>query len=231
MFHPLRYAWLCLALLAAPAAGAQSPTPEPSSVQAAVERFLQPRAADLPGPAVITVGTDALARLAPCDAVSPFLASNAPLRSRMSVGLRCDAPTAWTAYVQVSVAVPGAYPVAARDIAAGAVIAPGDIATRQGDLLALPAGAVQEAELAVGSVAARRIRAGQVLRHNALRSAQAVRRGQQVRLVVNGAGFVATSAGQAMTSAAPGAMVQVRTASGQRVSGVVRDANTVEVMM
>lgn len=224
-----RHAWLSLALLATLPISALASAPSP--VAAAVEQLLRARTANWPGQAVISVDAEAVARLAPCDAAQPFLAPNARLRNRMSVGVRCTSPSAWTGYVQANISIPGNYPVAQRDIAAGTMIAEADLTSRQGDLLALPTGAVRAAEQAVGNVAARRIRAGQVLRHNVLRDAQAVRRGQQVRLVVNGAGFVATSAGQAMSGAAPGTMVQVRTASGQRVSGIVRDANTVEVMM
>ena len=59
-------------------------------------------------------------------------------RSRMTVGIRCTAPKAWTAYVQASVSVPGQYYVASRTIAAGQALTPADLAPRDGDLVALP---------------------------------------------------------------------------------------------
>jgi len=52
-----------------------------------------------------------------------------------------------------------------------------------------------------------------------------------VRITARGAGFVISSEGQALDDAAPGAMVQVRTTSGQIVSGVVRSAGMVEVQL
>jgi flagella basal body P-ring formation protein FlgA len=56
-------------------------------------------------------------------------------------------------------------------------------------------------------------------------------RGSNVRINARGNGFVVSSEGQAMDNGAPGAMVQVRTANGQVVSGVVRNAGLVEIQL
>lgn len=218
---------LVLASVLAPACAGQ----DPAQVQARVSEFLQERAAALAGTPQITVTADNVGRYDACEAIDVFLAGNGKLRPRMSVGVRCNAPTPWTTYVQASVQVNGTYFVAARSIAAGQTIGPEDLATREGDLMSLPQGAVINPAQLDGAVATRRINAGTTLRTNALRSAESVQRGRKVRLVVNGRGFVATSEGEAMGSAAPGSYVQVKTASGQIVSGIVRDAGTVEVPM
>lgn len=220
-------ATLILASALAPAVAGQ----DPAQVQARVSEFLQERASALPGTPQITVTADNVERYDACDALEVFLAGNGKLRPRMSVGVRCNAPTPWTTYVQAGIQVTGTYFVAARSIAAGQVIGPDDLVTREGDLMALPQGAVVDTSQLAGAVATRRINAGATLRTNALRSAESVQRGRTVRLVVNGRGFVATSEGEAMGSAGPGAYVQVRTPSGQIVSGIVRDASTVEVPM
>lgn len=225
-----RGAWLAgLALLATAAMPPAHAGQDPAPVQAVVSNYLQAQASVLPGMPEITVETGDTAQLADCAALSAFMPGSPRLRARMSVGVRCDAPTPWTIYVQAGIKVQGSYFVTAQAITAGTTVASGHLASRQGDLLSLPQGTVLQAEDAIGSVATRRIAAGQVLRTNALRSAQAVQRGRKVRLVINGSGFVATSEGHAMASAAPGAYVQVRTTSGQMVSGIVRDAGTVEI--
>jgi len=218
---------LALAPAFAPAVAGQNP----ALVQTRVSEFLQERASVLPGTPQITVTADNVERYDACESLEVFLAGNGKLRPRMSVGVRCNAPTPWTTYVQTSIQVTGTYFVAARGISAGQRIGPDDLAAREGDLMALPQGAVVDASRLDGAVATRRINAGTTLRTNALRSAESVQRGRTVRLVVNGRGFVATSEGEAMGSAAPGSYVQVRTASGQIVSGIVRDASTVEVPM
>ena len=76
--------------------------------------------------------------------------------------------------------------------------------------------------------AAYRITAGQPIKGAALRNAQSVVRGSNVRINAVGKGFMVSSEGQALDNAAPGATV-VRMPSGQVVSGVVRNAGLVEM--
>lgn len=213
--------------LAIPAHGA--PLQSAQAVEQAVTAYLREQATHLGGEPDITVDAASAARQSACAALQPFLAPGTRLRPRMSIGVRCAAPSAWTAYVQVSLAVPGTYVVAAHTINAGDVIGADALVSREADLLSLPPNALLRAQDVIGSVATRRLVAGRPLRSDALRSADAVQRGQRVRLIVNGPGFVATSEGQVLAAAGPGSLVQVRTPSGQTVSGVVRDATTVEV--
>jgi flagella basal body P-ring formation protein FlgA len=149
----------------------------------------------------------------------------------MTVGVRCNAPKPWTTYVQATVSVPGYYYVASRMISAGQALTPDDLSPRDGDLVSLPPGAITDPQAVVGMTAAFRINAGQPVRGSSLRNAQSVVRGSNVRINARGNGFVVSSEGQALDNAAPGAMVQVRTASGQVVSGVVRNAGLVEIQL
>ena len=193
--------------------------------------FLLGQLASLGGAPTITLDPVKTERLAPCDSLVPFLPSGMRVRARMTVTVRCNAPQTWTTYVQATVSVPGEYFVAARQIGAGAAIHPDDVTTREADLVSLPNGAITDIDAIIGMQATRRIGAGQAIRGNALRSAASVTRGQVVRITARGAGFVISSEGQALDDAAPGAMVQVRTTSGQIVSGVVRSAGMVEVQL
>jgi flagella basal body P-ring formation protein FlgA len=52
-----------------------------------------------------------------------------------------------------------------------------------------------------------------------------------VHLIVQGRGFTVSSEGEALGKAAPGERLQVRTPSGQVVTGVVNAAGQVEVGM
>lgn len=201
------------------------------STQAAalVEQTVRERAADTPGTLTLTLDTSGLERFAPCEALSASLPTNARLRHRMSVAVRCDTPERWQTYVQVQISLQGPYVVAARGIEQGQAISADLIEERQGDLLSLPRGVFFNAQDVLGQIASRRIGVGQVLRDNAVRSANSVQRGQMVRLRVRGPGFVATGEGEAQDSAAPGATVTVRTPSGQIVSGVLQADGVVEV--
>ena len=223
---------LVLALTGNEAALAQDAASQPpEAIVNAAQDYLLEQLAGLPGQPSVAIDPPRVDRLAPCDAMSPFMPSGMKLRSRMTVGVRCNAPKPWTTYVQATVSVPGYYYVASRMIAAGQALTPDDLSPRDGDLVSLPPGAITDPQTVVGMSAAYRINAGQPVRGSSLRNAQSVMRGANVRINARGNGFVVSSEGQALDNAAPGATVQVRTASGQVVSGVVRNAGLVEIQL
>src|SRR5690606_21004945 len=150
---------------------------------------------------------------------------------RMTIGIRCTAPQSWTLYLQASVSVRGTYYAAAQTIRPGQAIRPDDLAPRERDLVTLPPGVVVDPESAIGMRARYRITAGQTVKVPALRSADAITRREQVRITARGRGAVVSRDGQALCAAWPGAPVQVRTSSGQVVSGIVRGASLVEVAL
>lgn len=228
----LALAAAALSPMAAPAHGVAAPaTADAAAIGRAAEAFLRQQLAGLPGTLSIALDPIDTSRTAACTELAPFLPAALRPRPRMTVGVRCTAPQSWTMYVQATVGARGQYYVAARTIAAGQAIQPGDLAPRDGDLVALPGGIVADPQAIVGMRARYRIVAGQAIKGSALRSALAVTRGQHVRITARGRGFVVSTEGEALDDAPPGAPVQVRTASGQVVSGVVRNASLVEVAL
>jgi flagella basal body P-ring formation protein FlgA len=229
---PALLAVLALALeLAAPARAADPATQDPAALSAAAESYLRAQLATVPGTATVTMDPVRAERLPSCQSLSPFISTPMRLRSRMSVGVRCAAPQIWTTYLQATVSVAGQYYVAAQPIAAGRIIQPDDLTPRDADLVALPADVILDPGLAIGKRTSSRLAPGQTVRANSLRSAQSIERGRTVNLVVRGPGFTVTSEGEALGNAAPGDRVQVRTPSGQIVSGVVRPSGQVEISM
>jgi len=222
---------VCLGLAAWAAAARAEPAPaqDPAEVARVAEEFLRQQASALPGQPVIALELPQLDRYPACQSLGAFVPGGAQLRPRMTIGVRCAAPQPWTAYVQASLAVRGQYYVAAHAIRSGQTVRADALAARDGDLVTLPPGTVVDPAQAIGRIASQRISAGRPLRASALRDARSVLRGQTVRVLARGSGFVVSSEGQAMANAAPGGTVQVKMASGQVVSGVVRDAGTVEV--
>jgi len=67
------------------------------------------------------------------------------------------------------------------------------------------------------------------MRSDQLVAAWAVQHGQSVKTVTHGAGFSVSSEGKALGNAADGQVVQVRTPSGQTVSGIARSGGIVEI--
>lgn len=203
---------------------------EPAEVKRVVEDFLRVQTRGLPGKASFSVGAiDPNNQLAPCPALEAFLPAGSRAWGRSNVGVRCQVEGGWSIFVPVQVQVVGDYFVAARPLARGQVVAPGDLARRSGDLAELPAGIVTEEAQAVGKTANVGLQAGQALRSDLLREPAAVLQGQGVKVVSKGRGFQVATEGKALSNAAAGQVVQVRTASGQVLSGIARPGGVVEV--
>ncbi|WP_291772721.1 flagellar basal body P-ring formation chaperone FlgA [Castellaniella sp.] len=215
-----------LSLAQTPAAARQ----DPAALVARAQAMVKDRAASYPGRAVISVTPPPQFNQPVCNQLEAFLAGNGGLQPRTSVGIRCLAPHPWTTYLQASVQIMGPYFVASHTIQRGEAVNQDDLETREGDLLRNRR-LVSDPSRVVGWIATRNIRAGGAIESSALRDPNAIQRGQQVRTVARGAGFVATSEGRAMDSGGPGTQIQVRTPSGQIVTGTVIDGHTVQVMM
>lgn len=209
---------------------AQAGVQDPSVVVSEVESFLLSQAAALPGAAEVVVTPPRITRQASCEHLDVFL-PNPQLRSRMNVGVRCLSPQPWTLFVQASLSVNGYYYVTNRRMEPGEAVSMDDLVAREGDLLRLPRGVVTDPALAVGYIVTQRMTEGTTLRASALRDPDSIVKGQPVRTEARGVGFVATGEGVALEDGAPGAMIQVRTSSGQTVTGTVINNTTVRILM
>jgi len=214
---------------AAAAQGAPTGLQDPAAVAAQAEALLRDMAASHPGTPVVSVDEPRITQQPACAELEAFLPGGA-LRSRTSVGVRCLAPHPWTLYVQASVRIMGHYFVANRTINRGETLSLDELDTREGDLLRNNR-LIGDPSHIVGWVATRRIAKGSPIQGNALRDPQSIERGNMIRTVARGVGFVITGEGQALESGAPGSQIQVRTGSGQIITGTVIDAHTVQVMM
>lgn len=219
---------LCSLWLSSPlpaiAQGTQTP------LHKAVEDYLRLQTQGLPGKVSYRITPlDARTQLSPCDAFEPFLPSGGAPWGRTTIGVRCLGPSAWTIYMQVQVSVYAKYLVAARPLTAGQVISANDFVSRSGDLGLLPATILMDAEQALGKTVKIGIAAGQPLRGDQLIAPWAVQQGQNVKTISRGTGFSVSSEGKALNNAVEGQMVQVRTPSGQTVSGIARAGGIVEV--
>jgi len=222
-------AMLMFAIPATAAAGTSSRVA--SGAIEEVTTFLQAQAQSFPGVMHVAVDTSRIDNLPQCNQLQAFLPGGQRLNSQMSVGLRCLAPQTWTGYVQASLSIKGKYYVPAHTLKAGAAISRDDLNALEGDLLRLSPGIVLDPDMLIDRITTQRIRAGSPIKASALRHPESIQRGQTVRLEARGAGFVATSEGEALQAGAPGTQIRVRTESGRIVSGTILGANTVAVIM
>ena len=202
----------------------------PDVVEARVRDFLLSQAAGLPGEVTIQVSPlDPNNQLPACAAIEPFMPAGTRAWGRISVGVRCDSPVTWTAYLQAQVSVIADYLVAARPLRAGQIVGPADLGQRRGDLTTLSDNTLTDSTQAMGHHTRFAVAAGTPLRGDMLRVPHAVRQGQTVPVVSSGPGFRVSSEGRAMNNAAPGESVRVRLANGQVVTGIAQPGGTVEV--
>ncbi len=195
-----------------------------------VENFVRNESAGLPGQVSFSVtALDSRLSLPACPAPEAFLPAGSRLWGRSTVGVRCVSGTSWTVYTSVQVEISGEYVVTARPIARGESVTLQDLASMRGDLAKLPTGIVVDAMQAVGKQLSISMGAGQPVRHDMLKSPNVVVQGQGVKLVSEGPGFRVSTEGQALANAADGQSVQVRSPSGQTVSGIARPGGVVLV--
>ncbi|MGE0330404.1 MAG: flagellar basal body P-ring formation chaperone FlgA [Ramlibacter sp.] len=174
---------------------------------------------------------DALAQVAPCRRSEPFLPSGARLWGRSSIGLRCVDGATWTVMLPVVVTAWGRAVVAATPLSAGVVLAATDLREGEVELTREGTGVTRDAQALAGRTLLRGLQPGQAVRIDMVRATPVVMAGDPVRLRILGAGFIVTSSGQAMNTAADGQSVRVRTELGKVLTGVAREGRQVEVTL
>ncbi len=196
----------------------------------AIEDYLRAQTQGLPGKVTYKIGElDPRAQLGPCQSFEPFVPAGGRLWGKSTLGIRCLAPSTWTIYVPVHISINGNYLVSTRAMPAGQLVGSADIALRNGDLCRLPENTLNDPAQAIGKTVKNSFSAGQPLRSDLLIAPWAVQQGQRVKTLSNGSGFSVSSEGKALNNAIAGQIVQVRTPSGQTISGTAHAGGIVEI--
>ncbi|MCL2876209.1 MAG: flagellar basal body P-ring formation protein FlgA [Betaproteobacteria bacterium] len=199
-------------------------------VEAAARTLIEEKTQGLPGEVTIEISPlDPGNRLPPCHAPTAFLPNSTRAWGAFSIGVRCESPVAWTAYLQARVKVIDNYLVAARPLPAGQILGPSDFEHRRGDIAALPNDVLADASHATGRPTRQALAQGTPLQTRMLRIPEAVRQGNKVTVFSQGKAFRVSNTGRALNSAAPGETVRVRLPNNQVVSGTALHDGTVEV--
>ncbi len=205
-----------------------APTQDPAALQAHAQQFLKTQTGGQPGKVSVAVARPRV-DLPACAALDAFQPVGGRRIGKISVGVRCLAPTAWTVYLSAQVRVIGTYAVTLRPLPAQHVISAADFALREGDLGSLPVDVITNMEDMIGYRTVSGLAAGAPLRIALLRPPLVVQQGQTTRVVMNGPGFSVQSEGQALANASRGDRVRVKTRSGQVISGIAHDGQQVLV--
>ncbi|MEO1767587.1 flagellar basal body P-ring formation chaperone FlgA [Thiobacter aerophilum] len=202
----------------------------PDTLRREVERFAYQQLAGQAGEIRVEVGSvDPGLRLPACQRLQVFLPPGVRLWGSVNVGVRCAAGANWTVYVPVTVRVQLPVVTAARPLPAGRQLTREDLVVQTQEVTELPSGLLTDPAQAVGQTLNVGLLPGYPLRQDMLRAPLVIRQGQIVKLIAQGSGFSVSAEGRALNNASAGQSVQVRTASGQTVSGVARPDGSVEV--
>ena len=227
------HAFTALLMIALSSFAGLCPAPQgPAAVRSEVTRFLRLQTISLPGEVSVQVGEFAPDNaLPPCVQLEAFLPPGARAWGRVSVGVRCLAPSPWSAWVPAEVRVKGLYLVTSGPLTAGQLIGPGDIRREAGELTALGADVLTDPTQAVGYAARVGLAGRRPLAGSHLRLPPPVVQGQSVKVVTRGGGFQVTNDGTALSTAGDGQPAQVRLSSGQVLRGTARSGGVVEVTL
>jgi flagellar basal body P-ring formation protein FlgA len=226
-----RLAALCLlipAILTARTAAAGME--ESRAIRTAVDAFVRAQTENLPGHVEVKSGlVDPQLKFTQCEQLEVFLPPGSKLWGNTTVGVRCERPEKWSLFVPVQVHVWADVVLSARALPRGETITMDGLAMQRLDLTQLQRGVYTDLQQVVGKVTKAAVTGGTPLRPDLLRAAAVVTQGQQVRVVFAGQGFHVSSEGRALASAGVGEAVQVRTASGKLIKGIVSAPGVVQV--
>lgn len=217
-------------LVAAPAAA--SPWQDWNKLRQQASAYLLEQAMENHPEAKATVQMGAIderLRFPACLAPQFFLPTTSRNWGSGSLGVRCDAPEAWTLYLGFQVSLRGPALLAKRPLASRAPLVAADWELKETDYATDPGAYPRALSNFPGATLTRPVAAGTALQIDMLRRPQVVRSGQRVRIVVEGAGFQISQEGIAQNSAHAGESVKVRLADKRFVQGTAQADGTVEV--
>ena len=149
-----------------------------------------------------------------------------------SITLRIECPTeAWSRGLGVVVRVDGRFLVAKRALTPGTVVQESDLDWREGDLAAGGQERVEDPGALQGLELFRPVGAGSPLRLNDFRPIAVIRSGDLISLSLLGQGFEMITSGYALSDAAAGATVRVKTLEGKILQGRAVAAGKVEAQL
>lgn len=199
-------------------------------LQRVAEQFLQTQTSEHTGTVNITLGKiDPRLNLPECSNLSPFLLPGSKPWGKITLGIRCTNPKAWSIYVAAQVQIMADYYVSTTTLAQGQIIGAADISKVRGDVSTFPAGTITNPAQAIGKSTNTSISSGTILRTEVLKSLAVIQQGQSVKVISGGPGFQVTTEAQAISNAIEGQVARAKTSSGQFVSGIAKAGGIIEI--
>ncbi|AOX99382.1 flagellar basal body P-ring formation chaperone FlgA [Jeongeupia sp. USM3] len=216
-----------LVLLAASAVSHAAPM-DNDVLRQEVEAWVRQQLSTSPGATVKAGHLDSRLKLAACAQRDIQLAPGQRLLGNAQVRVRCIDGASWSVNLPVQIGQEVVYYVAARPLPAGHVLGTADLQPQRGNLADLPGSVVLDTAQAAGRTLGTALASGAPIRAEMLRSANVIRQGQRVKLVVRIGGIDVSNEGVALNSASEGQSVRVRLNNNQVSQGTARADGTVD---
>ena len=170
-------------------------------------------------------------RLAACaDPLTTYFSPGARTLGHTTVGVRCDAPRAWSLFVPLHIDRLERVAVAPVALPRGHVIGAADVAFELRSVARLRQGYFKPNQGLIGKVTTRAVAAGTPYTHHLVAAEKLVRRGQRVVLSLRGGRVAVRVAGTALKDGARGDRIPVRNLSSRRIiEGIVHEPGLVLV--
>lgn len=225
-----RQFYLCLLLIYPFPGMANGQWQNLEAIRSGATQFALQQTTAQPGSVTVTAGAlDPRLHLPACPAMEFFVPTGSRLWGNSNVGVRCPAPSTWTVYVPVTIRITADIVFAARPLQSGQKLSEADILIKSDDITQFASGVITDPRQALGKIVSLGVAAGYPLRIDMLRAPHVIQQGQSVKIVAKGPGFQVNAEGKALTNAAAGQIVSVRTPSGQVIKGTAREGGFVEV--
>lgn len=182
----------------------------------------------------ITVGKlDSRLRLHQCQKpLGNFLPNTQSLNGAVTVGIRCEDERPWTIYVRAQVRLFAQVIVAKHFLKKGILLGENDIRLAKKELTNFRQDAIKQADMAVGHILTRSVKAGAVVYARNLELPKSVLKGQKILLLAKTGGIEVRVQGKALSDGANGELIKVRNLSSNRiVEGRVVSPGVVTVSM
>jgi flagella basal body P-ring formation protein FlgA len=236
--HVLRQLAVALSLCAT-AAWAQTAASPPADgalrtlAQQWLDGALEPARAKSPLRMEVEVGSlDARLTLAPCAQVEPYLPPGTNLWGKTRLGVRClQGSRKWNVFLPINVHAYGPAWVLKSPVMPGTVLSADDVMEKEVDWAESTSPVVAREQDWLGKSVSRLLPAGQTLRQDMLKAAQAFAAGSQVRVLAQGSGFEIVTSAQAVSAGVVGQSIRLRMDNGRVINGWVMDERTVKVQL
>ncbi len=201
--------------------------------QVAYEYAVKKAQASYDNPQIAMDSLDNRLRLQVCDVKLDVFSTNGVVGiGNQTIGVKCNAPVAWTVYVPVKVKVLKSVVVATRPLSSNQLITQSDVKLQQLDIGSMQQGYLNSIEPVIGQQLKYPVSMGSVIKPNSLQAQKIVHRGDQIMLVAMAGQMEVRMSGTALDDATLGERVKVKNSTSKRiVEGVVDAPGIVKVSL